>query len=90
MSHWKNYTPIDQVPMLDGDGAGPMFERLQVTANVHPSDAYPEQRVQIHLGGLASAGLTIEQSAQFRAILEQAERDVRAGVDGDPPEVSCG
>lgn len=79
--HWKNYAPIERVAMFDDAGAGPEFARLQVTANLHPSEAYPETRITIHLGGLASCALTVEQSAELRATLEAAERDVARGSD---------
>lgn len=79
--HWKVYAPIERVVMFDSTGAGPSLERLQVTANLHPSDAYPECRISVHLGSLASGSLTVEQSAELRALLEAAERDVRVGSD---------
>lgn len=81
MDHWRNYEPIELVAMFDAHGAGPRLERLQVTANCSTSSAYPECRIVVHLGSLASGALTLEQSAELRARLERAERDVRAGLE---------
>lgn len=89
MSHWKVYAAIEHTLQFDERGAGPILDVMQITANTHPSGAYPEQRIQVRTGNLACAGLTLEQSAQLRAILGRAERDVAAGTAGtDPPEVS--
>jgi hypothetical protein len=79
MHHWKNYEPIEGVMMFDSAGAGPSSEHVSVTANCSSSDTYPECRIAVHFGRLASGALTVEQSAQLRAYLEQAERDVAAG-----------
>jgi hypothetical protein len=81
MTHWKNYEPIEQTLQFDARGAGPFLDRVQVTANVHESTAYPEQRIQLHTGLLGSAGITLEQSAALRALLERAESDVRAALE---------
>lgn len=78
--HWKNYEPIERTLQFDERGAGPIVDVVQVTANTHPSDAYPEQRIQVRTGTLACAGLTVEQSATLRAQLERAERDVRTAM----------
>lgn len=77
--HWRIYPPISRVSSyLDGVA---LLEDLQVTALTakHPAPI-----------SLGCYSLTIEQSQQLRALLEQAERDVQRGVTEDPPEVSCG
>jgi len=79
--HWRSYDPLDDIAMFDGNGAGPAFQAVSVTANCSSSDTYPECRIAVHLGTLASFALTLEQSAQLRAQLEQAEGDVRAGME---------
>lgn len=79
MKHWKVYEPIECAVVFDADGIGPYRERVQVFANVHPSEMYPEARITIGIGPLATAGLTVEQSAELRALLERAEHDVALG-----------
>lgn len=79
MSHWKVYEPINEVVGFNEHGAGPHIGPISVTANCSPDPAYPECRIAVNVGSLASAALTLEQSAQLRAILEGAERDVRSG-----------
>ncbi len=79
MTHWRVYESIPRVSSyLDGVAS---LEDLQVTSCVvrHPAPI-----------SLGCYSLTLEQSAQLRAILERAEQDVRAGAVADPPEVSCG
>jgi hypothetical protein len=78
--HLITYAPLDNVVAFDATGAGPYSARISVTANVHPSDNYPECRIAVHIGRLASHALTIEQSAMLRARLLEAENDVRAGT----------
>lgn len=84
MKHWKNYEPLDNVVGFDARGAGPHIGQLSVTANCSSNPNYPECRIVVHLGKLASGALTVEQSAQLRAILERAERDVAAGMQLAP------
>jgi hypothetical protein len=92
MNHWKNYDPIPNVVGFDERGDGPHIDPLSVTANCSSSPNWPVCRIALHLGRLAIGALSVEQSAQLRAILERAERDVIAGmagvVEADPPEVS--
>lgn len=79
MKHWKVYEPIECPLVFDGDGAGPRRERVQVLANVHPSEMYPAARIVLSIGSLATGCLTAEQSAELRALLERAEHDVMVG-----------
>ena len=74
--HWKNYEPIDRVAMFDGSGAGPSLERVSVTANCSPSQDYPDCRIAIHFGALASAALTLEQIDTLLEQLTAAREDV--------------
>lgn len=79
VDHWKNYAPITDVTTFDANAAGPATTDLQVIANMHASDAYPDARIGVVVAGVGSAMLTPQQSAALRADLERAERDVRAG-----------
>ncbi len=91
MSHWKAYEPIDDVMTFGPAGEGPVFRRVNVTANMHLSRTFSARFVRIGMVGIGLLSLTVEQSAALRAQLERAERDVAAGVvDADPPEVTCG
>lgn len=80
MNHWKPIGAIDGAVTFDSAGAGPSFERVSVNANVHPSQDYPEARIAISIGGHCTTALTVEQSKELRAMLQQAESDVRAAV----------
>lgn len=75
--HWKNYEPIEHTPQFDADGSGPYINVVRVSANCGTSEHYPEARIQIRTGSLAAAGLTVEQSARLRELLERAELDVK-------------
>ncbi|TMQ13032.1 MAG: hypothetical protein E6J90_16740 [Deltaproteobacteria bacterium] len=86
--HWKNYEPIHGVTAFDAGAAGPVVRDLQVIANTHASDAYPEARVGLVIAGVGSVMLTAEQSAALRGHLERAERAVRRG--GPPVTVATG
>ena len=77
-NHWKIYEPIHGVTTFDRDNAGPTITDLEVIANTHASDTYPDARIAIVIGGLGSVGLTAKQSAALRTQLERAERDARA------------
>lgn len=55
-SHWKIYESINGVTTFDGDSAGPTFADVEVIANTHASDAYPDARIAILIGGLGSIG----------------------------------
>jgi hypothetical protein len=79
LDHWKNYAPIADVTTFDANAAGPVIADLQVIANTHASDVYPDARIGVVITGLGSAMLTPEQSATLRVALERAEHDVRAG-----------
>ena len=79
LPHWKNYAPIEGVTTFDAGATAPVVGKLQVIANTHTSDAYPEARVGLVIAGLGSVMLTAEQSAALRGHLERAERDVRTG-----------
>ncbi len=83
--HWKIYPPIEDVIAFDTDTGATRPEFLQVTAR---TDGTSDYAVRIGMAGDERWALTLEQSAQLRAILERAERDVAARVDADPPEVS--
>lgn len=78
--HWRTYEPIDHVVTIDADGAGPHIERIDVVANLHPSENYSECRIAVHVGRLASPAMTLEQSAELRARLLAAETDIRAAL----------
>lgn len=84
MIHWKNYEPIESVVGFDHRGTGPHLEAVQVTANCSSNPDYPECRIAVHIGKLASGALTLEQSAALRARLEHAERDIRAALVSTP------
>lgn len=75
--HYLLYEPISDTLQFDARGAGPTLDALQVIANTHPGAAHP---VQLRTGELASAGLTLEQSALLRGRLLAAENDVRAAT----------
>lgn len=90
MRHWKNYEPIEDVLVFDERGAGPSIGRMQVVANLHPSEHNPECRVVVGLGGVISGSLTLEQSALLRERLAQAEADVAAALTGASQERSDG
>lgn len=77
---YRNYELDEDVVAFDAEGLGPSFERLQVTANAERSPYYPECRISVHLGKLATGGLTPAQSAELRALLERAEIDVLSSV----------
>lgn len=84
MSHWKNYEPIDRVSAyLDGIAS---LSEVGVTACVQGRNPTP---ISVRVEG-CSLYFTPAKSAALRALLEQAERDVAAGVESDPPEVTCG
>lgn len=86
MTHWKIYQPIEDVVAFDAatGAARPSF--LQVTTR---TDGASDYAVRIGMAGDERWALTVEQSTRLRALLEQAERDVRSGaIDADPPEAS--
>lgn len=93
MTHWKVYELDEPIDAIAPDDTG-LPVRLRITANCSPGILWPGQRIGVHLGELLTGALTVEQSAQLRALLERAERDVCAGMAGvfdeDPPEVTCG
>jgi hypothetical protein len=80
LNHWKNYEPITGVTAFDPDDAGPAIADLQVIANTHASDTYPDARIALVIGGLGTVGLTSKQSTKLRAYLERAECDARVGA----------
>src|SRR5262245_4094792 len=80
LKHWKIYEPIEDINAFDAASVGPSVTTLQVTANTHASELYPDTRVGVVIGGLGSFALTLAQSATVRGQLERAERDVRAGL----------
>jgi hypothetical protein len=88
LPHWKNYEPLHGLIAFDATSAGPAVRDLQVIANTHAGDAYPEARIGLVIAGLGSVMLTAEQSAALRGHLERAERDVRVG--GPPITVATG
>ena len=89
--HWRIYTPIDGVLTFDADGEGPVSRRLNVTANMHRSELFPERQVRVGVVGVGLLSMTPGQSADLRAQLERAERDVAAGViEADLPDVEVG
>ena len=69
LDHWKNYEPIESVTTFDANSAGPTLTNLQVIANAHASDAYPEARIGFVIANLGSVMLTLEQSAALRGHL---------------------
>lgn len=81
---YRIYEPIPGI-VIDDKGRTP--GTLQVTAC--PGATAPVGLTVID--GL-SVALTLERSAELRASLERAERDVRAGLadgfEADPPEVT--
>lgn len=80
--------PDGDVVGFDSRGAGPFANPLTVAASMIEHQGY---RIAIYIGALAAGMPTVEQSRALRGLLEQAERDVIAGVVAeDPPEVSCG
>jgi hypothetical protein len=79
LDHWKNYAPIAGVAAFDAKAVGPVSTDVQIIANTHASDAYPDARIGFVITGLGSVMLTAEHSADLRAHLERAERDIRAG-----------
>lgn len=79
MSHWKVYEPIENTAQFNERGVGPFLRRIEVTANVHPSDAFPLQRIQIVIGRLATAGITVEQVDDLIDRLQRAKADIIAG-----------
>lgn len=80
--HWKVYEPIEDVVVFDNAGIGPFIGRLDITANVHPNENYPECRIVLGTKHGGSVSLTVEQSAKIRALLERAEEAVKAGMAG--------
>ena len=83
---WRVYPPIDDVMTFGAIGEGPVLRRVNVTAMRIRGD----RRIRIVTVGVGLLSLTPEQSAELRLQLEQAERDILAGVEQDPPEVSDG
>lgn len=89
MSNWKVYAPIEHVDVFDEFSANAP-QPVSVVANCATGKLWPSSRIVVHHGQLSVAALTVEQSRELRGLLEQAERDVAAGVTTDPPEVTCG
>lgn len=93
MIHWKVYELDEPIDAITPDGTE-LPVRLRITANCSPGILWPGQRIGVRFGELLTGALTVERSAQLRALLERAEREVFAGmagvVDSDPPEVTCG
>lgn len=75
---WRIYQPIDDVTTFGAAGDGPIPRRLNITANTHQSQLYPEHRIALGVVGIGLVSLTPEQSATLRAQLEQAELDIGA------------
>lgn len=88
LNHWKNYESITGITTFDDGEACPTITDLQVIANMHTSDTYPDPRIAIVIDGLGSVGLTAKQSVALRGRLERAERDVRS--DSQPPVTAIG
>jgi hypothetical protein len=78
--HWRIYTPIDDVTTFGAAGDGPVTRRLNITANAHLSQLYPERRIALGVVGIGLVSLTPEQSADLRVQLERAERDIGAAA----------
>ncbi|HEY6179338.1 MAG TPA: hypothetical protein VIX73_33015, partial [Kofleriaceae bacterium] len=63
----------------DASGEGPTVTTLQLTANTHASELYPDTRIGIAIGGLGSLALTIAQLDTLCAQLQRAKYDVHTG-----------
>jgi len=79
LKHWRTYEVIESIATFDASGEGPTVTSLQLTANTHASDLYPETRIGVAIGGLGSIALTVDQAEAVCAQLQRAKYDIRTG-----------
>ena len=79
LRHWRTYEVIENIATFDASGEGPTVTSLQLTANTHASELYPDTRIGIAIGGLGSLALTIDQLDTLCAQLQRAKYDVHTG-----------
>ena len=63
---------IEDVGVFDSKGFGPGFDKLQVSANVHPSPNYPLARILFGTFNGQGQAITCEQAEQLIELLQQA------------------
>jgi hypothetical protein len=88
LKRWRVYPPVEGITTFDANGEGPTVTSLQLTANTHASEFYPDTRVGLAIGGMGSLALTIPQVDALCAQLQRAKYDVHTG--GVPVTMATG
>lgn len=78
-STWSTCGQISAVA-FDAQGDGPIVDLVMVRANISASPHDPTCRITLLATSIGALALTVEQSAELRAMLERAEFKVRMAL----------